>query len=251
MAGHNKWSSIKHRKAAVDAKRGKIFTKLIKEITIAAKTGGGNPEMNPRLRAAIAAAKDANMPKDNIEKAIKRGTGELEGVNYEEIVYEGYGPGGAAVMVEVLTDNRNRAASEIRYIFNKYNGKLGETGCVSYQFEKKGHITVSKENAEEDTLFDIALDAGADDITEEEGGEFFEIYCEVSSFENVKKALEENSIKYSEANLAMIPQSSVSLTGKDAETMIKLMNALEDSDDVQKVYSNFDIDDNLLRELAG
>ena len=249
MSGHNKWSSIKHKKAAVDAKRGKIFTKLIKEITIAAKTGGGNVEMNPRLRSAVAAAKDANMPKENIEKAIKRGTGELEGVNYEEIVYEGYGPGGAAVMVEILTDNRNRTASDIRYIFNKYNGKLGETGCVSYQFEKKGYMTVSKENADEDTLFDLVLDAGAEDIVEED--DFFEIYCEVTSFENVKKVLEENNIKYSNDSLTMIPQNSVTLEGKEAETMIKLMNALEDSDDVQKVYSNFDIDEKLLEKLAG
>ncbi len=251
MSGHNKWSSIKHKKAAVDAKRGKIFTKLIKEITIAAKSGGGNPEMNPRLRAAVAAAKEANMPKDNIEKAIKRGTGELEGVNYEEILYEGYGPGGAAVMVEVLTDNRNRAASEIRYIFNKYNGKLGETGCVGYQFEKKGYLTVSENDAKEDLLFDIAIDAGADDIVEDESGEFYEIFTEVASFENVKKTLDENGIKYSNATLTMIPQNSVTLTGKEAESMIKLMNALEESDDVQKVYSNFDIDDDLLEKLAG
>ncbi len=251
MAGHNKWSSIKHRKAAVDAKRGKIFTKLIREITVAAKTGGGNPETNTRLRAAIAAAKDANMPKDNIEKAIKRGTGELEGVNYEEIKYEGYGPGGAAVLVEVLTDNRNRAASEIRHIFSKNNGSLGESGCVSWLFDKKGLITVSKEVADEDTLFDIAIEAGADDITEADDGKTFEIVCEVSAFEDVKKALSENNISYIEATITMIPQNSVKLTGKDAENMIKLMNALEDSDDVQKVYSNFDIEDSILEQFAG
>ena len=248
MAGHNKWSSIKHRKAAVDAKRGKIFTKLIKEITVAAKTGGGNPEINNRLRAAISAAKDANMPKDNIEKAIKRGTGELAGVTYEEIRYEGYGPGGAAVLVEVLTDNRNRAAAEIRHIFSKHNGSLGETGCVNWLFDKKGLITVSKDNVEEDVLFDIATDAGADDISEE--GDFFEIVCEVENFENVKKALSENNIKFEEANITMIPQNNVKLSGKEAESMIKLMNALEDSDDVQNVHSNFDIEDSLLEQLA-
>lgn len=251
MAGHNKWSSIKHRKAAVDAKRGKIFTKLIREITVAARAGGGNPETNTRLRAAIAAAKDANMPKDNIEKAIKRGTGELEGVNYEEIVYEGYGPGGVAVLVEVLTDNRNRSASEIRYIFNKYNGKLGETGCVNYLFDKKGYISVSKENVSEDTIFDIALEAGAEDIVESEDGEYYEIYTEVGEFDNVKKALESNNIKFEEASLTMKPQTTVKLSGKEAESMVKLMNALEDSDDVQKVYSNFDIDDSLLEKLVG
>ncbi len=249
MAGHNKWSSIKHRKAAVDAKRGKIFTKLIREITVAAKTGGGNPETNNRLRAAIAAAKEANMPKDNIEKAIKRGTGELEGVNYEEIKYEGYGPGGAAVLVEVLTDNRNRAASEIRYIFSKNNGSLGESGCVSWLFDKKGLITVSKSEVEEDVLFDIVIDAGADDLKTDEK-DTYEIVTEVSEFENVKKALTNNNIKYIEANITMIPQNSVKLSGKDAENMIKLMNALEDSDDVQKVYSNFDIDDSILEKLA-
>ncbi len=248
MAGHNKWSSIKHRKAAVDAKRGKIFTKLIKEITVAAKTGGGNPETNNRLRAAISAAKDANMPKDNIEKAIKRGTGELAGVTYEEIRYEGYGPGGAAVLVEVLTDNRNRAAAEIRHIFSKHNGSLGETGCVNWLFDKKGLITVSKESVEEDVLFDIATDAGADDISEE--GDFFEIVCEVENFENVKRALAENNIKFEEANITMIPQNNVKLSGKEAESMIKLMNALEDSDDVQNVHSNFDIEDSLLEQLA-
>ena len=248
MAGHNKWSSIKHRKAAVDAKRGKIFTKLIKEITVAAKTGGGNPETNNRLRTAISAAKDANMPKENIEKAIKRGTGELAGVTYEEIRYEGYGPGGAAVLVEVLTDNRNRAAAEIRHIFSKHNGSLGETGCVNWLFDKKGLITVSKESVEEDVLFDIATDAGADDISEE--GDFFEIVCEVENFEDVKKALTDNNIKFEEANITMIPQNNVKLSGKEAESMIKLMNALEDSDDVQNVHSNFDIEDSLLEQLA-
>ncbi len=250
MAGHNKWSSIKHRKAAVDAKRGKIFTKLIREITVAAKTGGGNPETNTRLRAAIAAAKDANMPKDNIEKAIKRGTGELEGVNYEEIKYEGYGPGGAAVLVEVLTDNRNRAASEIRHIFSKNNGSLGESGCVSWLFDKKGLIIVSKDVVDEDTLFDIAIEAGADDISEADDGKTFEVVTEVAAFEDVKKALKENNIEYIEANITMIPQNSVKLSGKDAENMIKLMNALEDSDDVQKVHSNFDIDDSILEKFA-
>jgi YebC/PmpR family DNA-binding regulatory protein len=250
MSGHSKWSQIKHKKAAVDAKRGKIFTKLIREITVAAKSGGGNPEMNPRLRVAIAAAKDANMPKENIEKAIKKGTGELEGVNYEEITYEGYGPGGVAVLVEVLTDNRNRTASDIRYIFNKYNGKLGESGCVSYLFDKKGFILIKKSNVDEDKLFDIALEAGAEDITESDDGEFFEIYTDIPDFENVKNVLEKNNIKFEEANLTMIPQTTVKLTEKDAESMLKLMNALEDSDDVQKVYSNFDIDDSLMEKLA-
>lgn len=244
MSGHSKWANIKHRKGAADARRGKIFTRLIKEITMAARLGGGDPSCNPRLRAAILEAKAENMPKDNIERGIKKGTGELEGVSYEEIVYEGYGPGGAAVMVESMTDNKNRAVADIRHIFNKCGGNLGENGCVSYMFDKKGLIEVNRDSVNEDTLMETALDAGAEDIREEETT--FEVITEPLAFETVKEALDAAAIKYNMAEVTMIPQTTLNLSGKEAEQMIRLMEMLEDCEDVQKLYTNADIPDDLM-----
>ncbi len=250
MSGHSKWSTIKRKKADIDSKRGKLFTKIIKEITVAAKTGGGVPESNPQLRTAILAAKEVNMPKDNIEKAIKRGTGELEGVSYEEIIYEGYGPGGAAVLVHSLTDNRNRAASDIRNIFTKCNGALGEAGCVGWLFQRKGFITVPANGVEESKLFDLVIEAGAEDMKLDDDSAYFEILSSPSDFENVKQILSENKITFDSAEVTMLPQNTIKLTGKDAENMLKLMDTLEDCDDVQKVYSNFDIDDTFLEQFS-
>jgi YebC/PmpR family DNA-binding regulatory protein len=244
MSGHNKWSSIKHKKGAADAKRGKIFSKLIKEITVAARMGGGDPNANPRLRAAISAAKTENMPKDNIERAIKKGTGELEGVSYEEIIYEGYAPGGAAVLVECLTDNKNRAVADVRHLFSKAGGNLGENGCVAWMFDKKGLIVVNKDKAEEDQLMEISIDAGAEDVSDE--GDSFEVITEIGDFESVKEAIEKASIEIEMAEISMIPQNMLALEGKEAEQTIRLMDALEDCDDVQKVYTNADIPDDLL-----
>ncbi|WP_298436650.1 YebC/PmpR family DNA-binding transcriptional regulator [Geobacter sp.] len=238
MSGHNKWSTIKHKKGAADAKRGKIFTKLIKEITVAAKLGGGDPNGNPRLRTAVDKAKAENMPKDNIERAIKKGTGELEGVNYEEIVYEGYGPGGVAVLVECMTDNRNRTVGEVRSTFTKCNGNMGETGCVSWMFDKKGLIVFAK-SVDFEKLFETALEAGAEDVTDEE--EQYEVLTDPSSFIEVRTALEKAGFKYESAEITMIPQTMVKLDGKNAENMLKLMDRMEDNDDVQNVYANFDI----------
>ncbi|MFH1223946.1 MAG: YebC/PmpR family DNA-binding transcriptional regulator [Pseudomonadota bacterium] len=248
MSGHNKWSSIKHKKGAADAKRGKIFTKLIKEITVAAKNGGGDVEMNARLRTAVLAARTANMPNDNITRAIKKGTGELEGAAaYEEVVYEGYGPGGTAVLVEVMTDNKNRTVSELRHVFQRSNGNLGETGCVAWMFTKKGVINVSASKANEDTLMEAGLDAGAEDIVAD--GDIFVIYTEPNSLEKVRTALESKNIKADSAEISMVPQTTIKLTGKDAENILKLMEGLEDHDDVQKVHSNFDIDDEEMSRL--
>jgi len=244
MSGHSKWSTIKHKKQAVDAKRGKIFTKLIKEITVAARMGGGDPNSNPRLRTAIAAAKSENMPKDNLERAIKKGTGELEGVNYEEIVYEGYGPGGAAIMVEVLTDNKNRAVADIRHIFTKHNGNIGANGCVAWMFDKKGCIDIQKDGIDEEAVMEISINAGAEDVLEEE--KIFEIITAPEDFESVKAAIENASIPYFSAEITMLPQTTSSLTGKEAEQMFKLMESLDDCDDVQKVYTNADIPEELL-----
>ena len=244
MSGHSKWSSIKHKKSATDAKRGKIFTKLIKEITVAARTGGGDPDANPRLRTAIQAAKSENMPKENIERAIKKGTGELEGVNYEETIYEGYGPGGAAVFVESLTDNKNRAVADIRHIFSKAGGNLGENGCVSWMFDNKGYIVVEQKAVDEETLMEIAIDAGAEDAREDNDN--FEIITDPKDFESVKRAVEDKSIPYIVAEITMLPQTTVSLKGKEAEQMVKLMEALEDCEDVQKAYTNADIPDELV-----
>ena len=244
MSGHSKWSSIKHKKGATDAKRGKIFSKLNKEITVAARTGGGDPSGNPRLRTAILAAKSENMPKDNIERAIKKGTGELEGVNYEESIYEGYGPGGAAVLIESVTDNKNRAVADIRHIFSKCGGNLGENGCVSWMFDSKGYIDVEKKAVDEDKLMETAIEAGAEDVRED--NDSFEIITEPDDFESVKKAIDNASIPYVVAEITMLPQTMLELKGKQAEQMIKLMETLEDCDDVQKVYTNADIPDELV-----
>ncbi|GAB4300050.1 MAG: YebC/PmpR family DNA-binding transcriptional regulator [Desulfuromonadia bacterium] len=246
MSGHNKWSTIKHKKGALDAKRGKIFTKLIKEISVAAKLGGSDPASNPRLRTAIDKAKSENMPKDNIERAIKKGAGEMDGVNYEEIVYEGYGPNGVAVLVEVMTDNRNRTVSEIRSIFTKHNGNMGETGCVSWMFDKKGLIVYPK-SVDFDKLFEAALEAGADDVTEQE--EQIEVLTDPARFMEVRDALEKSGFRHDSAEITMIPQTTVKLEGKAAESMLKLMDKLEDNDDVQNVYANFDISESEMEKM--
>jgi len=248
MSGHSKWSTIKRKKGATDARRGKVFTKLIKEITMAARFGGGDSDTNPRLRTAIGAAKAENMPKENIERALKKGTGELEGIAYEEVYYEGYGPGGAAVLVESLTDNKNRTVADIRYMFSKSGGSLGEAGCVAWMFEKKGLFVFEKGNVDEETLMEVTLDAGAEDIRDEEGT--FEVITSVEDFEAVKKALDERGIGYGLAEITMLPRSAVKLEGKEAEQMLRLMDGLEDSDDVQRVYSNFDISDRTLEALG-
>ena len=245
MSGHSKWSSIKHKKGAADAKRGKVFTKLIKEITVAARMGGsGDPAANPRLRTAIAAAKTENMPKENIERAIKKGTGELEGVSYEESNYEGYGPGGAAVLIESLTDNKNRAVADIRHIFAKCGGNMGENGCVSWMFDKKGYFCVEKSAADEDKLMEIALDAGAEDIREDDTE--WEVITAPEDFEKVKEALDKASIDYVDAEVTMLPRNTTNLNGKEAEQMVRLMELLEDCEDVQKVYTNADIPDEIV-----
>ncbi|CAN2040674.1 putative transcriptional regulator YebC [Candidatus Magnetomoraceae bacterium gMMP-15] len=248
MSGHNKWSSIKHKKGAADAKRGKIFTRLIKEITIAARMGGGDPTGNPRLRSAVQAAKSENMPKDNIERAIKKGTGELEGVSYEEVVYEGYGPGGVAILVESLTDNKNRAVADIRYILSKSGGNLGENGCVGWMFDKKGLISINKDGVDEDALMDVALEAGAEDVSDENGT--FDVITTPEDFEEVKSAVEKAAIAYELAEVTMIPQNMLQLEGKEAAQMMRLMDTLEDCDDVQKIYTNADISDETLASLT-
>ena len=248
MSGHNKWSSIKHKKGAADARRGKVFSKLIKEITVAARMGGGDINSNPRLRTAVIAAKQENMPKDNIERAIKKGTGDLDGVNYEEIVYEGYGPGGCAVYIESLTDNKKRAVADIRHIFSKSGGNLGENGCVGWMFDKKGLISIPKENVDEDSLMEAALEAGAEDVKDE--GTTFDIITETEDFETVKNEIEKANYKYDIAEVTMIAQNTIALQGKDAEQMIKLMDRLEDCDDVQKTYTNADIDDDILKQIS-
>jgi YebC/PmpR family DNA-binding regulatory protein len=249
MSGHSKWSSIKHKKGAADAKRGKIFTKLIREITTAARIGGGDPESNSRLRVAIAQAKAENMPKDNIEKAIKKGTSVGEGgENYEEHTYEGYGPGGTAILIQALTDNNKRTTADIRHILSRLNGNLAEPGSVSWIFSKKGYITFDKKTADEDKIMEHALEAGAEDITSDENE--IEVITDLQSFEKVRKAFESAGLKYVVAEISMIPQTSVRLEGKNAETMLKLMDALEDSDDVQNVYANFDIPAQELERLS-
>ncbi len=249
MAGHSKWANIKHRKGRQDAKRGKIFTRLIKEITVAAKMGGGDPDGNPRLRSAVAAGKSENMPKDNIDRAIKKGTGELEGAIYEEIRYEGYGPSGVAVLVDSMTDNKNRTVAEVRYCFSKNGGNLGESGCVGFMFDQKGQIIVDQATIGEDELMDLALDAGAEDIVSE--GDEFQILTDPTDFNAVRETLEAKGVKFLEASISMIPQNTVDIAdAKTAKRVITLMEMLEDNDDVQNVYANFDISDDIMDALS-
>lgn len=248
MSGHSKWSTIKHKKAAKDAKRGKLFTKLIKEITVSAKLGGGDINANPRLRTAVTTARQNSMPTDNIERAIKKGTGELEGVNYDEVTYEGYGPGGAAVLVMVMTDNRNRTVAEIRRVFTKHGGAMGESGCVAWMFKKKGVIAVEKSQIDEDRLMEIALDAGADDVEQDDGS--FQVTTSPDAFESVKAAIEGAKLAVASAAVSMVPQNTQSLTGTQAESTLKLLDELEDHDDVQDVASNIDISQEELERLS-
>lgn len=246
MSGHSKWHSIKHKKAAIDAKRGKIFTRIIRELTIAAKMGGGDVDANPRLRTAVAAAKDVNMPWKNIENAIKKGTGEIEGVNYEEVTYEGYGPGGVAILVEGSTDNRNRTAAEIRHLFSKYNGSLGAVGSVNYLFHKQGIVTVAAEGVNEDTLIETALEAGADDVKAED--DTFTVVTSPHALAEVREKLEAGKFAVASAEVSNLPSTTKHVEGKEAETVLKLLNALEDHDDVQSVSANFDISDELIEQ---
>jgi YebC/PmpR family DNA-binding regulatory protein len=248
MSGHSKWHSIKHKKAATDSKRGRIFTRLIKEMTAAARNGGGDPDSNPRLRLAISTAKAANMPADNIKKAVMRGTGELPGVIYEDVNYEGYGPGGVAIYMRALTDNRNRTVAEIRHMLSKNGGNLGETGCVGWMFDRKGYLVVEKSAADEDKLMDLALGAGADDMRED--GSNFEILTAPESYDGVRAALEQAKIPTTASEISMMPQNYVKLEGKNAQTMLKLMEALEDHEDIQNVWANFDIDESEMDEAS-
>jgi len=248
MSGHSKWSSIKHKKGAADARRGKVFTKLIKELTVAARLGGGDPTGNPRLRSAIQAAKAENMPKDNIERAIKKGTGELEGTSYEEVNYEGYGPGGVALLVDCLTDNKNRAVADIKYILDRHGGNLGEPGCVSWMFEKKGLIVFERADVDEESLLALALEAGAEDV--EEDKTTFEVITSTADFESVKKAFDDAKMEYTMAEVSMIPKNTVRLEGKKAEQMLNLMEALEENDDIANVYANFDIPEEVMEALS-
>lgn len=248
MSGHSKWANIKHKKGAEDAKRGKIFTKVVKEIIVAARIGGGDPNANPRLRTVLLKAKSCNLPKDNVDRAIKKGIGELDDVNYEENSYEGYGPGGVAVLVESLTDNKNRTVADVRHIFSKYNGNLGENGCVAWMFDKKGWFAVAKSDSDEEELMMIALDAGAEDVKDDDDDNF-EVITAPDDYEAVKAALEEASISIVDSEVTMLPQNYVSLTGKEAMSMLKLMDALDDNDDVQKVYTNADIPDEVMESL--
>lgn len=248
MAGHSKWNNIKRKKGAQDAKRGKVFTKVSKEITTAARLGGGDPEGNARLRKAIDAGRAANMPADTVERAIKKGTGEIAGVIYEEITYEGYGPEGVAVVVECMTENRQRTVADVRHLFGKFNGNLGQDGCVSYMFDKVGLIEVDKTNSTEDELMEIALEAGANDIIETDSS--FEIVTPMEAFDDVLKAIQEANIETLGAELTRIPQNTVKLDGKSAQTMLKLYTRLDDHEDIQNVYANFDIDDDILENFS-
>lgn len=248
MSGHSKWHSIRHKKAAVDAKRGKIFTRLIKEISVAARLGGGDVESNPRLRTAVQTAKNANMPQDNIKRAIQKGTGELPGQSYEEQSYEGYGPGGVAVFIEVLTDNKNRTVAEIRHIFAKHGGNLGESGSVQWMFDRKGYISVARTGVSEEKLLEIALEAGAEDLSVE--GDTYGIYTPFEGFEEVREAIERAGIEIERSELTMIPQSDTRLEGKAARQMLTLLEALEDHEDVQNVFANFDIDETEMESIA-
>ena len=249
MSGHSKWHSIRHKKGATDAKRGKIFSRLNKELMVAARMGGGDPSANPRLRQAIATAKSENMPKDNIERAIKKGTGELEGINYEEYMYEGYAPGGVALLIEVMTHNKNRAAADIRYVFNKRGGSLGEAGCVAWMFEKKGLIIFEQNQVAEDEVLEVALEAGADDVITTE--DQYEVHTELAAFESVKQAFDDQELRYTMAEITMMPQNTVEIDDESmAVQVLKLMEAIEDADDVQKVYANFDIPDKILQRIT-
>lgn len=248
MSGHSKWSSIKHKKAVIDAKKGKLFSKLIREISIAARLGGSDLEGNARLRLAVQKAKDCNMPSDNIKRAIQKGSGELcEGASFEEVIYEGYGPGGIAILIEAMTDNKNRTTANIRSIFSKRGGSLGESGCVSWMFSKKGYLTINKSKITEEDLLDIVTKAEAEDYKVE--AEVYEIYTEPSKLEAVRKALEDKGIKIETADLTMIPQSSISVDKKTAEQLLKLIKYLEDDEDIQQVHANFDISDEILKEI--
>ena len=249
MSGHSKWATIKHKKAATDAKRGRVFTRIIREITIASRIGGGDPNSNPRLRTAIAAAKNENMPNENIERAILRGTGQLEGEQYEEAMFEGYGPGGVGMLIQVVTTNRNRIVGEFRHLMSKNGGNMAEAGAVGWMFHRKGEVTVAKEAASEDQLLELALDAGAEDVKDD--GSSWYIVTPPESLEAVKEALGKAGIKPESAEIAMVPQNYIKLEGSQASTMIRLVEALEDHDDVQNVHSNFDVDEKLLEEVAG
>lgn len=250
MSGHSKWNTIKRKKGAADAKRGQAFSRLIKEVTIAARMGGGNPDGNPRLRTAVAAAKAENMPKDNIERAIKKGTGELEGVNYEEFTYEGYGPAGVAVYVEIMTDNKNRTAADVRHIFSKNHGNLGENGCVAWMFEKKGTFVYDKSEVDEGKLMEYVLDAGAEDISEEEST--WVVMTDHKDFYSIKEAIDKIDAlpSYTVAEITMIPQNTVKVAGKEVEQVLRLMDALEECEDVQNAYANFDISESELEKLG-
>ena len=248
MAGHSKWHNIRLRKGKQDAVRGKIFTKLAREIIVAAKAGGGNPDANARLRSAIQAARENSMPAENIKRAIQRGTGELDGANYEEVNYEGYGPGGVAILIEATTDNRNRTVAEIRHAFSRNGGTLGEQGCVGWLFERRGMIAIDKESADEDTVMTVALDAGADDVQSE--SDEFDVITQPETFEAVRQAFEEAKIPVASGEVTMVPQNTVQLEGKEAQQMLRLMEALEDLDDVSNVYANFDIPDEEMQEAA-
>ncbi|MDR3256591.1 MAG: YebC/PmpR family DNA-binding transcriptional regulator [Endomicrobium sp.] len=249
MSGHNKWAGIKHKKAITDAKKGKVFTKIIREIVVATKEGGAQTENNVRLRKAIEDAKETNMPQENIKKAIQRGNGEIPGTVYEEMVYEGYGPAGVALIVEVTTDNKNRTASEIRKMFASHNGNLGEIGCVGWMFDRKGYISVNKSSVDEETVMNTALEAGVEDFKSEADSDVYELITSPSNFEAVKKALKEKSITITSAEITMIPQTQIALTGDDAKCMLKLMDALEEHDDVKNVYANFDISSEYMEKL--
>jgi YebC/PmpR family DNA-binding regulatory protein len=248
MSGHSKWHTIKHKKGAADAKRGRVFTRIIKELTIAARAGGGDPDTNPRLRTIVADAKQVNMPADNIKRAIRRGTGEEPGVQYDEVSYEGYGPGGVAIIIETFTDNRNRTVGEIRHMLSKYGGNLGETNSVSWMFEKKGYIVIEKTKATEDTLLAAALDAGADDLRDD--GDNWEVLSAPDALPAVKEAVQKLGIETVSAQVAMLPKNYISLEGRAAQSMLKLLDLLEDHDDVQHVWSNMDVDEKELEAFA-
>jgi YebC/PmpR family DNA-binding regulatory protein len=250
VSGHSKWAQVKHKKAAVDAKRGKLFTKIVKEIAVAARLGGGDTSGNSRLRGAIEKAKEVNMPQENIKRAIMKGTGELPGVSYEEALYEGYGPGGVAILLDVLTDNKNRTAAEIRHIMSKHGGNLGEAGCVSWMFEKKGYILVEKARIDEDTLMSIALDSGAEDMKNDMREDNYEIITALEDIDKVKKSIESSGISVFHAEVTMLPKNYILLDEKSAEQMIRLVEALEDNDDIQNVYTNSDIPDDVIAKVG-